>query len=74
MARRQGLQGIVRVRIEVTASGAIASANIQHSSGYDSLDQAALSYARSCRFNPAMKNGVPVAGSVLLPVNFVLSE
>ena len=36
------------------------------------LDRAAIDAARRWRFNPEVRDGVPVAGRVRVPVDFVL--
>lgn len=52
-ARQQGLEGTVRVRIEVEVDGSAGSVFIAASSGYDILDKAALQAVRQWRFVPA---------------------
>ena len=52
-ADRNGYKGTVMVEIKVDASGAVTSANLQTSSGYSMLDEAALQVVKNqWRFPP----------------------
>jgi periplasmic protein TonB len=74
-ARRLGEQGTVTLRILVAADGSVANAKIAHSSGFDTLDRAALETVRTrWRFVPARRAGAPVKSWVLVPIRFALSE
>jgi periplasmic protein TonB len=74
-ARRLGEQGTVTLRILVAADGSVANAEIAHSSGFDTLDRAALETVRTrWRFVPARRAGAPVKSWVLVPIRFALSE
>lgn len=74
-ARRKKLQGRVVVTVTVGASGKVSSCQISQSSGHSTLDQSAVSAARSYRFRPA-KNGLGQAVSVrkAIPFNFQLTS
>jgi len=52
-ARRAGVEGRVTVRLHISASGEVLTAQIAVSSGSDSLDAAALQAAQASRFTPA---------------------
>jgi len=52
-ARRAGVEGRVTVRLHLSASGEVLSAQIAVSSGSDSLDAAALQAAQASQFTPA---------------------
>lgn len=71
-ALRSGVEGSVSVRIEVDASGTPTDVRIIERTGERSrdLDRAVTDAARKWRFEPAMKNGKPVAGAVVVPVQF----
>ena len=71
-ALRSGVEGSVSVRIEVDARGVPTKVRVIERSGERSrdLDRAVLDAARDWRFEPAMKDGKPVSGAVVLPVNF----
>ena len=58
VARRREQQGTVTVRVLVGADGAVERAEVAESSGFDSLDDAALETVRSrWRFVPARHDG-----------------
>ncbi len=71
-ALRSGVEGSVNVRIEVDATGTPTDVRIIERSGERSrdLDRAVTDAARKWRFQPAMENGKPVAGAVVVPVQF----
>ena len=51
--RRQGIEGAVRVRVVVGKDGSVETANVTASSGYPSMDEAAVAAAYRYRFSPA---------------------
>ena len=65
-------EGVVILRVEVTASGEAASVSIKQSSGFFRLDQAARQAVKHWRFHPGMVAGVPVPSEVDVPVHFKL--
>lgn len=73
VARRNGYQGRVVVRLEVAADGRATGAEVLQSSGYDVLDQSAVDTLRDWKLEPALAGGRPVPGSVNVPVRFRLS-
>ena len=75
IARRRAQQGTVTVRVLVGADGSVERAEISDSSGFDSLDDAALETVRSrWRFVPARHGGIAVESWVLVPIRFALLE
>jgi protein TonB len=65
----------VTVRVLVGADGSVERAEISDSSGFDSLDAAALDTVRSrWRFVPARHGGIAVESWVLVPIRFALLE
>jgi protein TonB len=74
-ARRREQQGTVTVRVLIGADGSVESAEVAESSGFDSLDDAALDTVRSrWRFVPARHGGLAVESWVLVPIRFALIE
>ena len=71
-ARRSGEQGTVTVRVLVDTAGRPTQAALQRSSGYPSLDDAALSAVRAAQFRPYAEHGIAQAVWVLIPINFKL--
>ncbi len=54
--------------------GFVVSCQVVASSGYPSLDKAAVQAVKSTRFLPARKNGRTVASSIIIPVRFKLTQ
>ncbi len=57
IARARGWEGTVDIEVKVAPDGAVRSASVGLSSGYDALDSAALAVARRSRFHLASPNG-----------------
>ena len=75
VARRREQQGTVTVRVLVGADGAVERAEVAESSGFDSLDDAALETVRSrWRFVPARHDGLAVEKLGAGPDTFALLE
>jgi protein TonB len=72
LARERGVEGRVVVRLLVGADGVPAEVRVAQSSGFESLDAAALVAVRQWRFEPARRGGVAVAEERLAPVVFRL--
>lgn len=72
IARRQGQQGKVMLRVFVNTTGGADQVQIRDGSGYSTLDQAALDAVRRWRFIPARQGDQPVAAWVLVPITFTL--
>lgn len=71
-ALRSGVEGSVSVLIEIDARGVPTDVRVVSRSGERSreLDRAVVSAARDWRFDPAIRDGRPVPGQVILPVDF----
>lgn len=61
-ALRAGEQGLVLLRIHVTEDGRVTESDIERSSGFRRLDEAARRALVLCQFTPAKEQGRPVAG------------
>jgi len=72
LARREGLEGRVVLRLRVSSGGRVVAAEVATSSGHALLDDAALAAAARWTFEPALRDGVPVDAWVLVPVRFTL--
>ncbi len=72
VARRNGEQGTVTLRVRVTREGIAASVAIEKTSGSFRLDNAALDTVRTWRFVPARQGSQPVEAWVLVPIVFRL--
>lgn len=73
-AIRQRQEGTVQLKILVGVEGKPLKIRIMNSSGYRSLDHAAIAAARQWKFNPARQNGVPRQGWVIIPIEFSLKR
>ena len=73
-ARRLGLEGRVVVRVAVGADGRAAEVTVAESSGHAMLDEAALAAVRTWTFAPALRDGRPEPGALLVPVRFALRD
>ncbi|MBP1763875.1 MAG: hypothetical protein H6Q65_933 [Firmicutes bacterium] len=72
-ARTNGWEGTVRVKVLINESGAVQDIRLANSSGYGSLDQAALDGVCRWRFKPACHEGSPIVAWVTVPVIFELN-
>lgn len=70
-SRRLGEQGDVVIRALIDTHGRVTQAEIRNSSGYESLDQAALQAVQRWRFVPGKRNGAPEAMWINVPLSFV---
>jgi protein TonB len=71
-ARRDGQEGRVQVKICISTGGKVESAEVANSSGFPSLDEAAMKVGRAMRFKPPTQEGKPVSACTMLPVKFEL--
>ncbi|MBI4183311.1 MAG: energy transducer TonB [Proteobacteria bacterium] len=71
-ARRRGIEGRVLLRVEVSPQGRAAEVAVIESSGHALLDEAAQRAVSRWSFEPARAGGVPVPGSIEIPVVFRL--
>ena len=74
VARTQGWEGIVVLRIIVGTGGDVENVITQTSSGYPALDESAAQSVKTWRFAPAKDGEFPIATKVDLPVRFSLDE
>jgi protein TonB len=74
MSRRLGEEGKVVLRVRVNAQGQPLSVEVSKSSGFPRLDDAARLAVERWRFVPARQGNEPIEASVLVPLNFTLSN
>jgi protein TonB len=74
VARSRGWEGTVRLQVHVSPDGEATGVSVVQSSGYDVLDDAAVSAVEGWRFHPATRDGEPVASTVTVPINFKLDN
>ncbi len=74
VAKAEGIEGAVVVRYGVSVDGRVVNARVESATPEGFFEEAALTAVRSWRYNPALKDGEPVAvENVLSTVHFQLS-
>lgn len=68
--RERGIEGRAGLWLKVDESGQVTDARIRSSSGHEALDRAALKVGGTMEFEPAARDGEPVATWISQPVNF----
>ena len=72
VARRNGEEGTVTLRVLVSTEGAPREVTLERSSGSSALDAAALATVKTWRFTPARRSGERQEAWVLVPIVFRL--
>lgn len=72
-ARRNKQEGVVLLKVLVTPGGRAGEVRLEQSSGFQTLDRAAMKTVRRWRFVPASQAGKAVAAWVVVPIGFSLS-
>ena len=72
LSKRLGEQGKVVVRVFIEVDGKAQKAEIKQSSGFERLDQAALSTVLRWRYVPGKRAGLAESMWFNVPINFVL--
>jgi periplasmic protein TonB len=71
-AKRAGQEGRVLLRVQILADGTAGNVSVAKTSGFETLDEAALAAVRKWKFVPAKRDGNPVESVVNVPINFNL--
>jgi protein TonB len=74
MSRRYGEQGQVMLKVLVSTEGTAKRVQIDRSSGFPRLDEAAHDAVHQWRFVPARRGTEPIEDWVLVPIVFRLSS
>ena len=72
VSRSRKQQGLVIVRVLISATGTIETIRVLQTSGFDALDTAALNAFAAIRFKPYAENGIPFKRLVDIPIEFSL--
>lgn len=72
MSRRLGEEGLVTLEVEVLADGRVGKVRVMRDPGFARLRDAAVDAVRRARFEPARRDGRPVASRIIVPVRFRL--
>jgi protein TonB len=73
-SRRLGEEGRVLLRVKVTALGQPVAVDLEKSSKFERLDEAARQAVARWRFVPAKRGDEAVEGSVIVPIVFRLDD
>lgn len=73
-SRRAGEEGRVMLRVLVSTSGNAETVELENSSGFERLDEAAINAVKKWRFIPAKRSNQAVSAYVLVPVKFSLES
>jgi len=73
-SRRKREQGTVVLLVLLAVDGSVAGISVSQSSGFDRLDQAALSAVRRWRWSPTRRGGAAVMVRGLVEIPFVLQD
>ena len=71
-ARRDGVEGSVRLMLKVDESGAVREVRLMEAEPAGVFDAAALAAFGAARFAPARRNGLPVRALIYVRVSFRL--
>lgn len=74
LSRRLGEEGKVLLKVRVLADGNPASVDLEKSSSFERLDEAAKQAVARWRFIPAKRGDEPIEASVIVPVVFRLDS
>jgi len=74
IAREQGWEGVVLLKVHVTEAGAADQILVEKSSGHRVLDQSAVRAVRKWKFLPAKVGRIPMASWIEIPVRFILED
>lgn len=71
--RRDGVSGIVAVKVEIDENGAVTNCTVSKSSNAG-FDDAAIRAVKTWKFKPAQKDGAPVKISLVIPIKFNVED
>ena len=74
LSKKLGETGVVVVRAYADEQGLPHDVQVERSSGFARLDDAALAAVRKARFKPYTENGKPTGGWVRMPFPFELEK
>ena len=69
-ARRRGYEGKVVISARISATGVVGNVAVVESSGYLTLDEAAVKAVREAEFEPACCDGTPIERDISLVIEF----
>ena len=69
-SKRAGEHGVVYLMLFINETGVVTQVQIERSSQFERLDNAAIRAMRTAIFQPVMRNGVPISVKAIVPVEF----
>lgn len=72
IARRQGYEGIVVLKVEILPNGRVGEIRVKKSSGHHMLDRSALKTVKRWKFIPAKRGEDPIGMWAEIPIRFAL--
>lgn len=72
VARRRGYEGVVLLKVRILPDGTIGDIQVERSSSYKLLDEAAINTVKRWTFVPAQRNGIPIPIWATIPIRFSL--
>lgn len=72
-AKKNGIQGTVVISAEIDENGNVTNTKILEGI-YPECDEVAVNAIKQVKFNPAIRNNLPVKSEVVIPVSFKLEE
>ncbi len=72
-AKNNGIQGTVVISAEIDENGNVTNTKILEGI-YPECDEVAVNAIKQVKFNPAIRNSLPVKSEVVIPVSFKLEE
>jgi len=72
--KAQGIEGTVSVIVGIDANGKVTSVKVVGKVPYPEFEESARTFAMSLEFEPATRNGVPVATSISFDIKFRLED
>ncbi|WP_454739950.1 TonB family protein [Cupriavidus necator] len=73
-AKRLGQEGVVTLKVTIAVDGKISRARVVQSSGYPTLDDAAVEALQAGRCQPYMEGGQPMQVDAAQPIAFHLND
>lgn len=73
-SRRNREQGVVLLKVNISAQGKVNFIKLKKSSSYYRLDNAAIESVKNWSFKPARFAGIAIESDAIIPVKFVLND
>jgi protein TonB len=71
--RRDGISGVVAIKVVINEQGEVEECNVTKSSRSE-FDQSAIDAVKRWKFKPASKGGAAVKAHLVIPIKFSMDE